>query len=65
MQQDKKYDANSDFFDKLRHDFCVEEFTGNIGALFDDSADEEEMLSAMEFLSEIYTIAVGCLESRP
>ncbi len=47
-----------DFFDLLREKYDVDDFTGNIGVILDEGADEDERESALDFLQDVYRIAV-------
>lgn len=54
-------DTPYDFFDEIEREFVPEDFTGHIGVLLDESANENDKKAAKEFLNELYKKAVKWL----
>lgn len=51
-----------DFFQKLADKYTVEEFSGYIGVLFDNHAEDKDIFESKKFLQDIMYIAYKCLE---
>ena len=50
--------VTDDFWERLCQQYTVEDITGNFGVLLDNHADDEDRMTAMKFLQNIYSIAV-------
>lgn len=50
--------VTDDFWERLGQQYTVEDITGNFGVLLDNHADDEDRMTAMKFLQNIYSIAV-------
>ena len=50
---------DKDFFDELREQFTVEDFTCNVGTLLSDDNMDKEIVDANKFLFDIYRLAIS------
>ncbi len=51
------------FLNEIAENFNLEDFTGNLGVLLDENADEEEIGGALSFIEKLYDMAVKNSES--
>ena len=49
------------FLKELNEKFTLEDFTGHLGVLLSDDTDEEDAQAGLDFLQEIYEMAVNNL----